>query len=102
MRLFWDETPVDLFLNYAAIHTEAAMHCREVPFAGELIPVLGPLELTVFKAMFDRTRDWADIEEIAAAGNLDLAAVDEALKTMLGDDDPRFERLEQAVLRAQG
>ena len=97
IRLWWDSTPLDLFFDYAPIHQDAAAHLRTVPFAGTRIPVLGPVELAVFKAMFDRTRDWADLEAMIAAGTLDLPAVRAALTTMLEPDDPRFDRLETAV-----
>lgn len=62
--------------------------------------MLGPVELAVFKAMFDRTRDWADIEAMIAAGSLDLGAVRSALQAMLAEDDSRFARLEEAETRA--
>ena len=101
-RVFWDETPVDLFFDYAPVHADAALHRREVPFAGGVIPVLGPVELAVFKAMFDRTRDWADIEAMLEAGTLDVDAVRESLATMLDRDDNRFDRLDAAVRRARG
>jgi hypothetical protein len=62
--------------------------------------VLGPVELAVFKAMFDRTRDWADIEAMLAAGTLDLDAVRDTLATMLTSGDERFARLDEAARRA--
>ncbi len=99
-RLWWDGTPVDVFFDYAPIHADAAAHRRTVPFAGTRIPVLGPVELAVFKAMFDRTRDWADIEAMIAAGTLDLDAVRTALRTMLDPADPRFARLADAARAA--
>lgn len=101
-RLWWDDTPVDLFLDYAPVHTDAAANRSLVPFAGTTIPVLGPNELAVFKAMFDRTRDWADIEALAANDAIDVEAVSRALQTMLSADDPRFARLTEAVRRATG
>jgi hypothetical protein len=101
IRLWWDETPVDLFFDYVAIHAAAARNRRTVPFAETKIPVLGPEELAVFKAMFDRTRDWADVEAMIAADTLDLAEVRRALRTMLPDDDPRFARLDEAARLAQ-
>jgi len=94
IRLWWEETPVDLFFDYAPIHAEAARNAGTAPFAGITIPVLGPVELAVFKAMFDRSRDWADIEDLVDAGTLDLDAVRAALRTMLPPDDPRFARLD--------
>jgi hypothetical protein len=100
VRLWWDETPIDLFFDNVPIHRDAAAHRRTVPFAGETIPVLGPVELAVFKAMFDRTRDWADIEAMLEAGTLDLDATGAALRSMLPPDDPRFARLREAERRA--
>jgi hypothetical protein len=96
IRLWWDETPVDLFFDYAPVHADAARERQTVPFAGTEIPVLGPIELTVFKAMFDRTRDWADIEAMIAADVLDLDAVRDSLRAMLGPEDHRFVKLEEA------
>ncbi len=93
VRLWWDETPVDLFFDYVPVHADAARHRRTVPFAGTRIPVLGPVELAVFKTMFDRTRDWADLEEMAAAGTLDVEAVLGTLVRYLGGEDHRVARV---------
>ena len=101
VRLWWDETPVDLFFDYAPVHADAARHRQTVPFAGASIPVLGPVELAVFKAMFDRTRDWADLEAMVAAGTLDVDSVAASLREMLGKDEARLSRLEDAVRRAR-
>jgi hypothetical protein len=98
IRLWWDGMPVDLFLNYAPVHADAAAHRRTVPYANGKIPILGPTELAVFKVMFDRTRDWADLEEMADAGTLDIGAVSALVESMVGDDDERLARL--AALRA--
>lgn len=99
-RLWWGGTPVDLFFDYVPVHADAARHRRTVAFAGTRIPVLGPVELAVFKAMFDRTRDWADIEAMVTARTLDTGATRATLRTMLADDDSRFARLDEAVRRA--
>lgn len=99
-RLWWGSTPVDLFFDYVPIHADAARNRRVVPFAGAEIPVLGPVELAVFKAMFDRTRDWADIEAMLAAGTLDPDAVREQLARLVPEDDKRFERIDESVRRA--
>lgn len=98
-RIWWEETPIDLFFDYERLHTEASRHRRIVPFAGEQIPILGPVELAVFKAIFDRTRDWADIEAMFAAETLDIDAVREHLVELLGDDH-RLGRLTEAAARA--
>jgi hypothetical protein len=98
-RLWWDRTPLDLFFNYAPVHDDAAVNRRTVPFEGSKIPVLGPIELAVFKIMFDRTRDWADLEAMAERGTLDFGAVRAALRGLVDADDQRLARL-AAVERA--
>jgi hypothetical protein len=102
IRLWWDDTPIDLFLDYAPVHADAARNRRSVPFEGTKIPVLGPNELAIFKVMFDRTRDWADVEALVANQAIDLGAVTQTLRTMLSADDPRFARLDEAVRSRRG
>jgi hypothetical protein len=99
IRLWWDETPVDLFFDYVPIHADAARNRRTVPFEGTRIPVLGPTEVAVFKIMFDRTRDWADVEAMLSAGTLDVDATRAALTTLLEPDDERLRRLEETARR---
>ena len=101
VRLWWGETPIDLFFDYAPIHEAAAEHRRTERFGSTRIPVLGPIELAIFKAMFDRTRDWADIEAMLGAETLDADEVRAGLRGMLEPDDPRFARLEDALRRAR-
>jgi hypothetical protein len=102
VRLWWEGTPVDLFFDYDPVHEEAARNRRTVPFEGVRIPVLGPVELAVFKVMFDRTRDWADIEAMAERGTLDFDAVRETLGRMLPGEDARLTRLAQVEETAGG
>ncbi|MGZ6932298.1 MAG: hypothetical protein ACXVK4_17340, partial [Acidimicrobiia bacterium] len=93
VRLFWDDTPLDLFFTTHAFHDVAEIHVDEVPFAGTTIPVLGATELLVFKAFFDRTKDWADIEAIVETGTADLHTALGWLVDLLGPEDPRVARL---------
>lgn len=92
-RLWWDDTPVDLFLNTTAFHEATAERIRWEPFAGATVPFLGCSDLAVFKAFFDRTKDWADLEAMAEAGTLDADRVVGVLARYLGPDDPRIRRL---------
>lgn len=43
--------------------------------------------------MFDRTRDWADIEAMIAAETLDVDALRDALSQLLPANDRRYARL---------
>ena len=93
VRLWWDDTPVDLFLDYAPLHAQAARGRRVVPFAGRQINVLGPVELVLFKALFDRPKDWVDIAAVVEAGALpDPEPVRRGLLELVGPDDVRLER----------
>ena len=100
IRLWWEDTPVDLFFDYVPIHDDAKRNRRVVPFAGKRIPVLGPTELAAFKVMFDRTRDWADLEAMVSAGTLDVEVLKASLRPLLETGDERFARLDAAVRRA--
>jgi hypothetical protein len=55
--------------------------------------VLGPVELVLFKALFDRPKDWVDIATVVEAGALaDPAAVRQGLIDLVGTDDARVKR----------
>lgn len=99
MRLFWEDTPVDLFFATHPFHLRAEEHAQRVPFMGTTMPVLGATELTVFKAFFDRTKDWADIEAMIDAGTVDLHAALGWLVDLLGGDDHRVDRLRRLLDR---
>ena len=92
-RLWWDGTPVDLFLNTTEFHERTAGRARWEEFDGELLPFLSCSDLAVFKAFFNRTKDWADLEEMQAAGTLDLDLVTGVLVRYLGPVDERVARL---------
>ena len=98
VRLWWDETPVDVFFNTTEFHARVAERMRWEPFLDVELPFLSCRDLAVFKAFFSRTRDWADLEEMAAAGALDVEAVLGVLVRYLGGDDDRVERLRALAL----
>lgn len=93
VRVFWDGTPLDLFFDTHDFHREAASSIHRVPFEGTTIPVLSCEVLAVFKAMFGRTRDWADIEAMLGAGAVDGSRVRRQLRELLGAQDPAVVRL---------
>lgn len=92
-RLWWGSTPVDVFLSTTAYHAEVATRVRWEPFAGTSLPFLACDDLAVFKAFFDRTKDWADLEAMHAAGTLDVNTVIATLTRFLQVDDERITRL---------
>ncbi len=92
-RLGWADTPVDVFFQTHDFHREAAREIREVPFEGGIIPVLGCEALIVFKAMFNRSKDWGDIEAMLDARSADCSRVVERLRKLMGTADPVVVRL---------
>lgn len=104
-RLWWGDNPVDLFFAYDPIHDEMRKHARRVPFADTTIPILSPEHLTVCKAMFDRPKDWLDIEQIlVATDELDVAEIEGWLERMVGKENPRMQRFGElkATLSIEG
>lgn len=92
VRLFWEDTPVDLFFAAHPFHVEAAARRRVVDFDGTTINVLAPNDLAVFKVLFDRPKDWVDIATMIDVGTLEVARVVETVERLLGADG-RIERL---------
>jgi hypothetical protein len=93
-RLWWGDNPVDLFFAYDPVHEEMSREARRVPFGGVTLPILAPEHLAVCKAMFDRRKDWLDIEQMAiATDELDWDVVEGWLERMVGRGDPRLERI---------
>ncbi|MHB8244046.1 MAG: hypothetical protein ACYDGN_01655 [Acidimicrobiales bacterium] len=92
-RLWWENTPVDIFLNTTEFHEQVATRVHLEPFAGEQLPFLACHDLAVFKAFFNRTKDWADLEAMVTAGSLDVSAVAGVLAGFLGAADDRIEHL---------
>ncbi len=95
VRLWWDTTPIDVFFAAEPFHFDVAGRCRAVPFEGRRIRVLSAEDLAVFKALFDRTKDWADIEAMVDSNALDVQLAAERLGGLLGED-PRVARLRRA------
>ena len=97
VRIWWEQTPIDLFFNVLPFHGEVAKNVRQVPFGGRTIPVVGCTALAVFKAMFDRTRDWADIEAMVEAKAIDVVDAVTWVREIAGPDSPEAARLEALV-----
>lgn len=100
VRLWWDRNPVDLFFSYDQFHDEMRRGARRVPFGEETLSILAPEHLAVCKAMFDRGKDWIDIEQILVATHpLDLPEIEAWLEKMVGRTDPRMAKLGEIVSR---
>jgi hypothetical protein len=96
-RLDWDGTPIDVFLNNIPLHDAVASSVVWVKLEGRDVPVLDCASLTIFKAFFDRTKDWADIEAIAVATPEDIEGAANTIADLVSEDDPAVEKLKALV-----
>ena len=102
-RLWWGDTPVDVFLSNHPFHDRAAANRRTVTFAGvDDLPVLACADLAVFKAFFARPKDEVDVATMVVAGSIDLDRLRRTVAALLGSVDDRaafFDRVAEAVRR---
>ncbi|HEY5384095.1 MAG TPA: hypothetical protein VIJ56_02595, partial [Acidimicrobiales bacterium] len=93
-------TPLDLFFSYDRFHEAAAAARGVVPFGDDTIPILSADHLAVCKVIYNRPRDWVDIEAMVAAGaELHTAEILRWVGRIAGDEDPRYERIAAVLAR---
>jgi hypothetical protein len=93
-RLDWDGSYLDLFFATLDLHRDMARDSREVDFGPVRIPILSPEHLIVCKAIFDRPKDWVDIEEIIGWGTrVDAQTVLSAIAGIIDTDCEQYVRL---------
>jgi hypothetical protein len=100
IRLMWPvegefPLPLDLFFWASELHAVVAARTIEVPMAGSTVHVLSATDLTIFKALFNRSKDWPDIEAMLTAhdSTVDLEDAIAWVASIVGDGDVRTERL---------
>lgn len=100
-RALWGSTFVDLFFANTDLHTSMAQRVAREPFADGEINVLSIEDLLICKALFDRPKDWLDIDAVAQTRRdaLDRAYITTWLTQFVADDDHRLDRLRQILDR---
>ncbi len=58
---------LDLFFGGLPFHESCQRRSRTVPFDGTMMRILSAEDLAVFKALFNRPKDWEDIVQILEA-----------------------------------
>jgi hypothetical protein len=91
---------VDVFLPIVPFYEEARTRRKRLQLAGQPIMVWDAESLTVFKMMFFRRKDLADVEQIlrSQGGQLDRLWVRQQLARMYGGGDPRLSAWDELVL----
>lgn len=112
VRLLWPHpdgpptapVPLDLFFPEHDFHRQACRRAELVAMLDDTVPILCATDLMVVKMLFDRRKDWADIEELVRFGKADTAEAAAWVRTLLGRDDQRLTTLTDLVdeVAAQG
>jgi hypothetical protein len=99
-RVMWDSTPIDLFFAYDPFHDAAGAARKVVPFADKTIPILAPEHLMVCKVVFNRPKDWVDIDSmLSGEPDIDAPEVLRWVGRLTGDEDPRYNRIASVLTR---
>lgn len=94
-RVWWGRNPLDLFFAYDEIHLAMQERVRVVPFGEDRIPVLAPEHLVVAKVVFNRAKDWLDLEQVLiATPSLDFAEITRWLDNIVGPTGDRAKRFD--------
>ncbi len=97
LTAYRDDIRVDVFVDSIPLHADARVRRVSVPMLGRPAWVLSAEDLVLFKMLFDRGKDWVDVEHVLAArhGELDAEYVRRQLADHVGEDDHRYARFEQ-------
>ncbi len=103
VRLDWSGTYVDLFFAYDPFHESCRERAVDVDFFGETLSVLSAEDIVLFKTLFNRPKDWIDIEQLLAVQGpaLDEAYARDWIARMLAPDDSARQHLEQLLADAR-
>jgi hypothetical protein len=100
VRIWWPVAgqvamPLDLFFAADPFHAAAQARSIEVPMGDATVRVLAATDLAVFKALFDRPKDWVDIAAMAQAhdATVDLNEAADRVAAIVGGGDARVRKL---------
>jgi len=96
-RLRWGDVPVDLFFPKHEFHSVVAGRTTSEPFRNSVIQVITPTDLTVFKALFNRRKDWPDIESMLRASEVDEGEALEWIRTIVRPENPSYVKLVELI-----
>lgn len=103
-RTHWGGVPLDVFLPTLPLYTEARLRRRRVPLGDTAVSVWDAETLSVFKMMFFRRKDLADIEQMlrTQGAGFDRSWVRTKLLEIYGRRDPRLAQWDELVVEIDG
>ena len=103
VRLLWPHPdgqppiPLDLFFPQSEFHQRLNERAVVVAMLDQTIPIVSATDLMVLKMLFNRRKDWADIEELVRHGTPDIDEARAWLTRIVGPEDVRESRLDQLL-----
>jgi hypothetical protein len=87
--------PLDLFFAEHELHKQAVARAITVPMLDAEVHILTATDLVVFKALYDRGKDWVDIQYVVDYDppSFRQAEAVDWVGRIVGFDDPRTKRL---------
>ncbi|MEE8410801.1 MAG: hypothetical protein V3T05_14470 [Myxococcota bacterium] len=100
--VWFDGMRVDVFVLSIPLSNEAAKRAQRATLLGRPITVLSAEDLALFKLLFFRSKDVADVQRMVAFQGkaLDRNYIRTWLVRMVDDDDPRVEQWDAIVAAA--
>ncbi|GAC1610546.1 MAG: hypothetical protein NVS3B26_17870 [Mycobacteriales bacterium] len=103
VRLLWPHPdgqppiPLDLFFPQSEFHRQLNQRAVVVAMLDQTIPIVSATDLMVLKMLFDRRKDWADIEELIRHGTPNVEHARDWLIRIVGPHDVRESRLDELL-----
>ncbi|MGI8491908.1 MAG: hypothetical protein ACR2KC_02585 [Acidimicrobiales bacterium] len=97
-RLDWSGAYLDVFFATLELHHEMERRAKLVSFGRIEIPILAAEHLVVCKAIFDRPKDWVDIDAMLAWGaDIDAMEAKRWVAEIVGPDSEAYRRLAERM-----
>lgn len=102
--LFWEHTSIHLFFSYDPFHESCKARARRVPFGDGEIWVLSAEDIAIFKTLYDRPKDCAEVREIllCMGEQMDVAYTLAWLERLLGTEDERVMSFSNSAMALVG
>lgn len=103
VRLWWPHPdgqpaiPLDLFFPQSELHELVNRRAVRVAMLDATVPILSATDLLIFKMLFDRRKDWADIEELLRHSHADVRDARAWLVRIVGSGDRREAKLDELL-----
>lgn len=98
-RTSWQGTRLDVFLPLIPFYDEARLRRQQVDLGGQTVMIWDAATLVIFKMMFFRRKDLADVEQIlrTQGARLERSWIRQQLVNIFGSHDPRLSQWDELI-----